>query len=106
MRFLFLKLPLVTLPFMLQHKQRNVRCYLNEVPRQISTHVCLQPQPVSEVPRLLRPLHMSLVTETNFALGSYEKFQPGFRDELKANDPGDELRRKGTKKQTCETQKL
>ena len=91
MRFLFLKLPLVTLPFMLQHKQRNVRCYLSEVPRQISTHVCLQPQPVSEVPRLLRPLHMSLVTETNFAFGSYEKFQPGFGDELKANDPGDEF---------------
>ena len=34
-----------------------------------------------------RPLHMSpvdlagSVTRMNFALGSYEKFQPGFRDE-------------------------
>ena len=106
MRFLFLKLPLVTLPFMLQHKQRNVRCYLNEVPRQISTHVCLQPQPVSEVPRLLRPLHMSLVTETNFAFGSYEKFQPGFRDELKANDPGDEFWHQGTNKADMRNTKI
>ena len=35
----------------------------------------------------LGPLHMSAVewagpvTRTNFALGSYEKFQPGFQDE-------------------------
>ena len=41
---------------------------------------------------------MSLVTETNFALGSYEKFQPGFGDELKANDPGDEFWHEGTNK--------
>ena len=27
------------------------------------------------------PLHMNPVTGTNFALGSYEKFQPGFLDE-------------------------
>ena len=108
----------------------------NEVPRQISTHVCLQPQLVSEVPRLLRPLHMSLVTETNFAVGSYEKFQPGFRDELKAfsspepvvswsrgrlqikpsgsgdenelkaNDPGDEFRHKGTNKADMRNTKI
>ena len=36
---------------------------------------------------LLGPLHMSAVeragpvTRTNFAVGSYEKFQPGFQDE-------------------------
>ena len=89
-----------------EHKQRNVRCYLNEVPRQISTHVCLQPQPVSEVPRLSRPLHMSLVTETNFALGSYEKFQPGFGDELKANDPGDEFWHEGTNKADMRNTKI
>ena len=34
---------------------------------------------------------MSQVTGTNFALGSYEKFQPGFRDEKKAKNPGDEF---------------
>ena len=28
---LFLTLPLVTLPFTLQHKQRNVRCYLKSL---------------------------------------------------------------------------
>ena len=80
---LFLTLPLVTLPFTLQHKQRNVRCYLKSLGWLALTYACSR-SPVSEVPRLLRPLHMSLVTETNFALGSYEKFQPGFRDELKA----------------------
>ena len=31
-----------------------------------------------------------LVTGMN-ALGSYEKFQPGFRDEKKVKDPGDEF---------------
>ena len=41
---------------------------------------------------------MSPVNETNFSLGSYEKVQLGFRDELKANDPGHEFRHKGTKK--------
>ena len=41
---------------------------------------------------------MSPVNETNFSLGSYEKFQPGFRDELKANDPGDEFWHQGTNK--------
>ena len=34
---------------------------------------------------------MSQVTGTNFALGSYEKFQPCFRDEKKAKNPGDEF---------------
>ena len=29
-------------------------------------------------------LHMSPVTGMNFALGSYEKFQPGFRDEKRS----------------------
>ena len=39
---------------------------------------------------ILGPLHMSpvdragSVTEMNFALGSYEKFQPGFRDEKRS----------------------
>ena len=36
-------------------------------------------------------LHMSHVTGTNFALDSYEKFQPGFGDEKKAKNPGDEF---------------
>ena len=49
---------------------------------------------------------MSLVTETNFALGSYEKFQPGFRDELKANDPGDEFWHQGTKKADMRNTKI
>ena len=31
------------------------------------------------------------VTGMNFTLGSYEKFQPGFRDEKKVEDPGDEF---------------
>ena len=31
------------------------------------------------------------VTGINFALGSYEKFQPGFRDEERVKDPGDEF---------------
>ena len=31
------------------------------------------------------------LTGSNFALGSYEKIQPGFRDEEKAEDPGDEF---------------
>ena len=31
------------------------------------------------------------VIRTNFALGSYEKFQRGFRDEKKNKDPGDEF---------------
>ena len=30
---------------------------------------------------LLGPLHMSPVTGMNFALGSFKKFQPGFRNE-------------------------
>ena len=44
-----------------------------------------------------------LVTRTNFALGSYEKFQPGFRRLKKAKDPRDECRREIRKtKQTWE----
>ena len=74
---LFLTLPLVTLPFTLQHKQRNVRCYLKSLGWLALTYACSR-SPVSEVPRLLRPLHMSLVTETNFALGSYEKISARF----------------------------
>ena len=31
------------------------------------------------------------VTGMNFALGSYEKFQPGFRDEKRSKDPGYEF---------------
>ena len=31
------------------------------------------------------------VIRTNFALGSYEKFQRGFRDEKEKKDPGDEF---------------
>ena len=31
------------------------------------------------------------VTGMNCALGSYEKFQPGFWDEKKVKDPGDEF---------------
>ena len=31
------------------------------------------------------------VTGMNCALVSYEKFQPGFRDEKKVKDPGDEF---------------
>ena len=31
------------------------------------------------------------VTGINCALGSYEKFQPGFRGEKKVKDPGDEF---------------
>ena len=31
------------------------------------------------------------VTGMNLALGSYEKFQPGFRDAKKVKDPGDEF---------------
>ena len=49
---------------------------------------------------------MSLVTETNFALGSYEKFQPGFRDELKVRDPGDEFWHKGTNKADTRNTKI
>ena len=49
---------------------------------------------------------MSLVTETNFALGSYEKFQPGFRDELKVRDPGDEFWHKGTNKADMRNTKI
>ena len=49
---------------------------------------------------------MSLVNETNFSLGSYEKFQPGFRDELKANDPGDEFWHQGTKKADMQNTKI
>ena len=79
---------------------------------------------------------MSLVTETSFALGSYEKFQPGFRDELKAfsspepvvswsrgrlqikpsgsgdenelkaNDPGDEFWHEGAKKADMRNTKI
>ena len=49
---------------------------------------------------------MSLVTETNFAFGSYEKFQPGFRDELKANDPGDEFWHEGTNKADMRNTKI
>ena len=33
----------------------------------------------------------SLVTGMNFALGSYEKFQPSFRDEKTVKDSGDEI---------------
>ena len=33
----------------------------------------------------------SLFLRFHDSYGSYEKFQPGFRDELKANDPGDEF---------------
>ena len=100
---LFLTLPLVTLSFMLQHKQRNVRCYLKSFGWLALTYACSR-SPVSEVPRL--PLHMSPVNETNFSLGSYEKFQPGFRDELKANDPGDEFRHKGTNKADMRNTKI
>ena len=49
---------------------------------------------------------MSPVTETNFSFGSYEKFQPGFRDELKANDPGDEFWHKGTNKADMRNTKI
>ena len=49
---------------------------------------------------------MSPVNEANFSLGSYEKFQPGFRDELKANDPGDEFRHQGTKKADMRNTKI
>ena len=101
----FLKLPLVTLSFMLQHKQWDVRCYWKCLGWLALTYACSR-CPVSEVPRLLRPLHMSPVTATNFSLGSYEKFQPGFRDELKANDPGDEFRHKGTKKADMRNTKI
>ena len=31
------------------------------------------------------------VTRINCALGSYEKFQPGFQGEKKVKDPGDEF---------------
>ena len=31
------------------------------------------------------------VIGTNFALGSYKKFQPGFRDEKKNKYPGEEF---------------
>ena len=39
-------------------------------------------------------------------MGSYEKVQPGFRDELKANDPGGEFRHKGTKKTDMRNTKI
>ena len=102
---LFLTLPHVTLPFTLQHKQRNVRCYLKSFGWLALTYACSR-SPVSEVPRLLRSLYMSLVTETNFSLGSYEKVQPCFRDELKANDPGDEFWHQGTKKADMRNTKI
>lgn len=44
------------------------------------------------------------VTGTNLALVSYEKFQPGFPDEEKVNDPGEEFEKEST--QLAETQKL
>ena len=37
-------------------------------------------------------------------ISSYEKFQPGFPDEEKVDDPGDELEKEST--QLAETQKL
>ena len=37
--------------------------------------------PTSDLKQYQGPLHMSPVTGMSFALGSYEKFQPGLRDE-------------------------
>ena len=47
---------------------------------------------------LLGPLHMSPVTGMNFSLGSYEKFQPGFRNEKRPKILGRVLAPKSTNK--------
>ena len=47
---------------------------------------------------LLGPLHMRPVTGMNFALGSYEKFQPGFRNEKRPKILGRVLAPKSTNK--------
>ena len=74
---------------------------LLKVLRLISTHYACSRSPVSEVPRLLRPLHMSPVNETNFSLGSYEKFQPRFRDEKRPKILGTSSGTKGQKSNTA-----
>ena len=60
-----------------------------------------------------RPLHMSpvdrvgSVTGMNFALGSYEKFQPGFRDEKRSKILGTSSGAKfGKQSKHGETQKF
>ena len=61
----------------------------------------------------LGPLHMSpvdragSVTGMNFALGSYEKFQPGFRDEKRPKIQGTSSGAKfGKQSKHSETQKF
>ena len=62
---------------------------------------------------VLGPLHMSpvdragSVTGMNFALGSYEKFQPGFRDEKRSKILGTSSGAKfGKQSKHSETQKF
>ena len=71
MRFLFLKLPLVTLPFMLQHKQRNVRCYLKSLGWLALTYAC------SRCP----------VTASSYEPGYRDQFVLGFIWEISARFP-------------------
>ena len=55
----------------------------------------------------LGPLDMSPVTGMNFSLGSYEKFQPGFRDEKRSKILGTSSGAKfGKQSKHSETQKF
>ena len=71
---------------------------LFKVLRLISTHVCLQPQPCFWGSTTLTASSYEPRYRDQFRLGLTEKFQPGFRDGLKANDPGDEFWQEGTNK--------
>ena len=98
--YTFLKLPLVTLSFKFQHKQWDVRCYSKSLGWLALTYACSS-SPVSEVPRLLRPLHMSPVTETNFALGWRRNFSPVSEMGSRPMILGTSFGSKGQTKQTC-----
>ena len=71
---------------------------LFKVPWLISTHVCLQPQPCFWGSTTLTASSYEPRYQDQFRLGLTEKFQPGFRDGLKANDPGEEFWQEGTNK--------
>ena len=84
-----------------------MRCaVLFKVPWLISTHVCLQQQPCFWGSTTLTASSYEPGYRDQFRLGLTEKFQHGFRDGLKANDPGDEFWQEGTNKADMQNTKI
>ena len=81
--------------------------------KQSCVSVSQRSAPFNKIVLDLGPLHMSpvdragSVTGMNFALGSYEKFQPGFRDEKRSKILGTSSGAKfGKQSKHSETQKF